>query len=99
MNHLKSLVEAASQLESVVAVGVFDGVHLGHQELISRLTTQARETNRRSIVVTFFPYPDQVLHGFKPGHYLTLPEEKAGLLRQFGVETVVTLKFDDELRL
>lgn len=98
MEHFYSLNEARLQRSSVVTIGVFDGVHRGHQFLIRRLVEQARATDRLAVVITFFPHPDVVLKGLEGRYYLTSPEEKAALLGQLGVDAVVTLPFDERLR-
>jgi riboflavin kinase/FMN adenylyltransferase len=51
-----------------------------------------------STVLTFYPYPEMVIRGPQPRHYLSMPNEKAGLLHALGVELVVTHPFDDEVR-
>ena len=83
---------------ALVTIGVFDGVHLGHQQLLARLVAQARAAKLRAVVVTFFPHPDIVLSGLRGRYYLSTPEEKVQRLRATGVDEVLTLPFDDALR-
>ena len=83
---------------ALVTVGVFDGVHLGHQQLLSRLSAHARAESLQAVVVTFFPHPDIILRGLRGRYYLTTPEEKAQRLRAAGMDEVLTLAFDDNLR-
>jgi len=82
---------------SVLTLGSFDGLHLGHQSLIASLVRQARRDHLPSVVVTFYPHPSVVLRGRRPAYYITLPSEKATLLAAAGVEHVVTQHFDDAL--
>jgi len=82
---------------SAVAIGVFDGVHLGHQSLVSRLKDLAGLRGLSSVVLTFRNHPASVLRtGFEP-RYLTVPEERVRLLRQTGVDLVVQATFDAAL--
>lgn len=98
MQHITSLGEANLSGPSVVTIGSFDGVHRGHQYLIRNLVDYAREQGQTPVVLTFFPHPRMVLGGFQPGFYLTLPEDKARLLGELGVEVVITHPFDDDVR-
>ncbi len=99
MKHLRSLEDAKLDSDSLVTIGVFDGVHLGHQSLIRRLSARARQSGRKSVVVTFFPHPDKVLEAAGESYYLTTPEKRADLMLQLGVDLVITLQFDAEFRL
>ena len=81
---------------SVLTIGVFDGVHLGHQALLARLVDVARAHGVLAGVVTFDPYPDEFFLG-KKGIALTLPEEREALLGEGGADFVVRLRFDDSL--
>jgi riboflavin kinase/FMN adenylyltransferase len=77
-----------------ITIGSFDGVHLGHQELIKVLVDGAKRDNCPSIVVTFFPNPIVLLKNIKEPFYLTLPEEKDKILSQFGVDSILTIYFN-----
>lgn len=98
MRHITSLAEAHPARASVVTIGAFDGVHRGHQYLIGELVEFAQSHDLAPVVLTFYPHPEMVLRGFQPGFYLTLPDTKANLLGQLGVELVVTHPFNDEVR-
>lgn len=98
MRHVHSFDEAPISGASVITIGVFDGVHRGHQLLIGRLISYARQHDLTPVVVTFFPYPDTVIQGLRDGYYLTMPNTKADLLGELGVEVVVTYPFTDEVR-
>jgi riboflavin kinase/FMN adenylyltransferase len=82
--------------DSVLTIGVYDGVHRGHQKLVGSVVNQARERGVTSVVVTFFPHPAVILRGRQPAFYLTKPEERAALLGDLGVDHVVTQQFDEE---
>lgn len=96
MQHLRSL-EAVSIDRSWVTIGSFDGVHLGHQAIIHRLTSGARKEGIPAVVVTFHPHPAVVLGKVSQASYLTTPEERVALLGELGVDTVITLLFDQQL--
>lgn len=85
----------AEVVPSVLTIGVFDGVHLGHQALIARVVESAHSTGRRAVVVTFYPYPYVVL-GHAIPYYLTTTEEKLALFEQLGVDLSVVLEFTPE---
>ncbi len=98
MKHVYSLAEANLLEHSIVTIGVFDGVHKGHQLLIQRLVEEAHSTGRLAVALTFFPHPDVVLRGLQGRYYLTTPEQKAHLLTGLGVDCVVTHPFNDAVR-
>ncbi|MCB9457198.1 MAG: bifunctional riboflavin kinase/FAD synthetase [Anaerolineaceae bacterium] len=98
MNHIYDLVQAQIQQPSIVTIGVFDGVHRGHQHLIRKLVEAAQTTNRQAVVLTFFPHPDMVVRGLQGRYYLTSPEQKAAELSKLGVYCVVTHAFDEQVR-
>ncbi len=87
-------VESAPVGGRVVAIGVFDGVHLGHQSIITAAVESARASGARPTVVTFYPHPEAVLRPGSEPRSLTLPARKAELLWQMGIEEVVTVHFD-----
>lgn len=80
--------------DSWITIGSFDGVHLGHQEIVRNLVRGARQANLPAVVVTFYPHPAYVLGKRKDPIYLTLPEERAGLLAQLGVDVVISHPFN-----
>jgi len=98
MEHLSGLAAAQLDRPSLVTIGVFDGVHRGHQHLLGQLVTHARASGLLAVVQTFFPHPDVVLRGLTGRYYLTSPEQKAALLAELGVDVVVTQTFDEALR-
>ncbi|MDT5038014.1 MAG: riboflavin kinase / adenylyltransferase [Micromonosporaceae bacterium] len=78
---------------SVVTIGVFDGVHRGHSEIIGHTVKRARELGVQAVVVTFDPHPSEVV---RPGSHppvLTEPARKAELIEQLGVDVLCVLPF------
>ena len=94
MQHYSSLNEVSLE-NSWLAIGVFDGVHRGHQQIIRRLTAGAHEHGVPAVVLTFHPHPARIF-GRGEIRLLTLPEERADLFASFGVDAVVTHPFDRE---
>lgn len=93
MQHYQSL-EQVSLENSWLTIGVFDGVHRGHQQIIKRLTAGAHEQGVPAVVLTFDPHPAK-LFGRGEIKLLTLPDERADLLASFGVDVVITHHFDE----
>jgi riboflavin kinase/FMN adenylyltransferase len=82
---------------SVVPIGVFDGVHRGHQLVLEHAKRAAQERDARVVVVTFHPHPTAIL---APGHVppmLTTFERRLQLLREHGADDVFVLEFTREL--
>ena len=81
--------------DSVVTVGFFDGVHLGHRAILDHLTGTARAQGLRSVVLTFDTHPRLVVHDSGvPIGLLTTTEEKLALLAAAGVDATLVLNFD-----
>ncbi len=93
----EELAELSPEKDMLLTIGVFDGVHLGHKYLISKLKEQARQRNLLSGVVTFRQHPLEVLSPQTELSYLTNLEEKVNLLKKEGVEAVIALSFTPEL--
>lgn len=92
MQHYWSL-EAVSLVNVWLAIGAFDGVHRGHQEILRKLTDGAHRARATVVVLTFHPHPVVVLRGFQEPLYLTTPERRAELLGENGVDVIITLPF------
>ncbi|MFT5152229.1 MAG: riboflavin kinase/FMN adenylyltransferase [Planctomycetota bacterium] len=82
---------------AVVSIGVFDGVHLGHQAILKANVERARELGATSTVVTFRHHPKRVLLGRAPRTLTTL-EHRLELFRRAGIEHTLAMRFDEELR-
>ena len=78
---------------AVVTIGMFDGVHLGHQAVIGRMVEAARQRGIRSVATTFDRHPREVLtHGHEP-RLLTTLERKISLIEALGVDVLLVLQF------
>ncbi len=82
--------------KTIFALGFFDGVHQGHQALLSACKTLAAEHNCRAGVLTFAGHPDALVLGKSPA-LLNTPKDRRQLLTEYGMDTVVELPFDREL--
>ncbi len=96
MQHYWSLEDIKIN-QSWISIGTFDGVHLGHQEIIRRLTTGAHKINLPAVVVTFFPHPAVVLGKVENRFYISTPDERADYLGSLGVDIVITHPFSIEI--
>jgi len=79
----------------VVTVGVFDGVHLGHQEIIREVTAYAERKRGKSVIITFDPHPEEVLFG-KPLCFLSSLEHRLVLFERMGIDYTIVVRFDKE---
>ena len=93
-------IEAPSELfqESIVTVGVFDGIHIGHQAVIQQVLTQAKKFKLASFVLTFDPPPLAFLAPERCPPALTTLSKKIEILEQLGIDAVVFARFDAYLQ-
>lgn len=83
---------------SVVALGAFDGVHLGHQELIKRVKLESQKLGLPSVVIIFEPQPNEFFAKERAPARLMRLREKVSALQVLGVDRVLCLKFNQALR-
>ena len=83
--------------KSVVTIGNFDGVHLGHVELFNRLKEKSRNLGLPSVVVTFEPHPLKILAPDSAPSLITTFEQKAALIAESGVDCLVVIPFSPEI--
>lgn len=95
VNHLQ---QATPDRPTYVAVGVFDGVHLGHQRLLKEMVAAAYLAQARTAVLTFFPHPAVYIQQLEGRYYLTTLEERVRLLTDIGIELIITHPFDEITR-
>jgi len=87
-----------SALKPVITIGMFDGVHTGHRELLAQLTAKAKAVKGESVVITFWPHPRMVLNQDADKlRFLTSPEERTKLFGQLGIDHLVLIPFSQEL--
>lgn len=81
---------------AVVTSGTFDGVHIGHQKILSRLKKIAKSTNGETVLITYWPHPRLVLGSDSSIKLITAFEEKIKLLRRFGLDHLIIINFTKE---
>ena len=82
---------------SIVAIGVFDGLHIGHLTLLRRLREESRRLHLEPVVMTFRNHPNSVLRRNFVTRYLISVEERIDRIRRLGLENIVPVDFDAEL--
>lgn len=93
MNVYRDIKEISRDENTVLTIGTYDGVHLGHQKILSLLIKTAAKYSARNLVVTFEPHP-QIVVGNKPDlQILTTIEEKEKILEEFGIENLLVIPF------
>ena len=97
MRIINNSIQARSIKNAVVTIGTFDGVHLGHQAIFSKMKDLAQSIGGETVVVTFSPHPRQVLNIDSSNlHFLCTPEEKLQKFEEFGIDNVVIINFTKE---
>ena len=94
--HLVS-IQQASFKEAWLTIGTFDGVHIGHQEIVRGLAAGAKAEGAPAIVVTFHPHPAAVVRQQGGPHLLSMPDERAEYLQEAGADVVITQPFDQQI--
>ncbi len=82
---------------TVVTVGNFDGVHLGHQRVLATIHELARQADCKSVVLTFFPHPARVLRPAEAPPLLMTLDQRLDAIRQLGIDAALVLRFDTQL--
>jgi riboflavin kinase/FMN adenylyltransferase len=95
---LDDLTEVADRGPTFLTIGVFDGVHLGHQKLLKSMVSAARIKGARPAVLTFYPHPSKIIRGREGRLYLSTLEERVALLAEQGITLIVAQTFDEEVR-
>ncbi|HKL16320.1 MAG TPA: bifunctional riboflavin kinase/FAD synthetase [Balneolaceae bacterium] len=100
MSKLVMLDDASRDLNTVLTVGTFDGVHEGHKVLIKAVVERAEELSARSVIVTFDPHPRDIINPGADGIKLlsTLPE-RCELLADLGIHEMIVIPFDRDFSL
>lgn len=86
------------QKASCIAIGVFDGMHRGHNSIIKKTVALAKKKNLASVVVTFYPHPDAIIHTKKYSPLLISLKHRLAIIRSFGVDVCVVVRFDARFR-
>ena len=90
---IKTAADYKQIKSSVITIGTFDGVHVGHQQIIHRLVDTARKNDLQALVLTFFPHPRMVIQNDTNIKLINTIDEKAKQLEQLGVDHLVVKEF------
>lgn len=98
MRVIKGTVNLKNSIRaSVITVGVFDGVHIGHKKILKKIVERARSLNARSVVVTFVPHPLKILNPKANVPSLVSLNHRIKLIENIGVDDLIILKFTKSL--
>ena len=97
MRIFKSLESIKDIEASVIAFGNFDGIHLGHQEIIKKSVKSAAVSNLKSSVFTFSNHPKNLITGEMTVKNILYPGEKAAMIRELGVDYLFCIPFDEKI--
>jgi len=93
---IKDALDLHFEKDSVVTIGTFDGVHIGHQKIIKRLVKIAKKNKMQAVVMTFFPHPRMVLQKDSSIKLINTIDEKSILLGKYGIDHLVIKRFTTE---
>ena len=96
MDTLPSINHYSNKTPTVLTIGTFDGVHIGHQKILQRVIEEAQKRKVNSLVLTFFPHPRRVLQKDSTLQWLTTLEEKKQILEKTGLDYLVVQPFTEE---
>jgi len=85
-----------NQIPSVVTIGTFDGVHIGHKKIVERLVEASRKNNLESVILTFFPHPRMVLQKDTSIKLINTIDERIQILEKTGLDSLVIHPFTKE---
>ena len=94
MKIFHSIETFRTKQKTIVTIGTFDGVHIGHQKIIEKLLDNAKNSNYKSVILTFFPHPRMVLQEQSEIKLLNTIHERADLLEQTGLDNLIIHPFD-----
>ena len=96
MKIFNSIHDFKSTKKTILTLGTFDGVHVGHQKIIQKLIQNASDYNCESLILTFFPHPRMVLQEGSDIKLLNTIDEKTILLKKMGLDNLIIHPFDKE---
>lgn len=94
MKVYRSLEQLPVFTKAVITIGTFDGVHLGHQQIIQQLLQEAKATGGESVLISFYPHPRKIVQPETNIAQLTTLEERIELLKQQGLDNLVVVQFN-----
>ena len=93
MSKIKNINAYNSSEPTIVTIGTFDGVHIGHQKIINRLISLGKEAELKSVILTFFPHPRMVLQKDSNIKLINTIEERRTILQNLGLDYLLVKKF------
>src|SRR5690606_7189084 len=96
MQTYSSINQFRNLQKTIITIGTFDGVHLGHQKILSQLVKEAKMMQYESLVLTFFPHPRMVLGKDNAIKLINTIEEKKQLLESIGIDHLIIHEFDSD---
>jgi riboflavin kinase/FMN adenylyltransferase len=97
MELVQGLPQPINERPTILTIGVFDGVHLGHQHLMGTVVRRAQQLGCQSAALTFDPHPDLVLHPERERHALASLDERIERIAALGIDLLIVLPFSREL--
>ena len=95
MRIFDNLKSYSSEKESILTIGTFDGVHIGHNKILKRLIQDSKKNNLSSLVMTFFPHPRMILNKSHDIKMIDTISEKINLLEKTGLDNLIIHPFDN----
>ncbi|UQD55729.1 bifunctional riboflavin kinase/FAD synthetase [Flavobacterium sp. K5-23] len=96
MKIFNSINDFSSNKKTILTLGTFDGVHIGHKKILEKLIQQTKDEKYESLVLTFFPHPRMVLQEQSDIKLLNTISEKIELLENIGIQNLVIHPFDEK---
>ena len=91
---VKNIANFSTDEKTFVTIGTFDGVHFGHQKILEKLVSEAKEAGKKAVLLTFFPHPRMVLQKNATIELLNTIDERAQLLEKTGLDYLIIHPFD-----
>ncbi|MFD1615725.1 bifunctional riboflavin kinase/FAD synthetase [Gelatiniphilus marinus] len=93
MNRINNIESYKAKAPTVVTIGTFDGVHIGHQKIVKRLIDAAKQEGLKSVILTFFPHPRMVLQKDSSIKLINTIKERHTILKALGLDYLLIKKF------
>ena len=95
MKIFNNIQSYSSEKESILTIGTFDGVHIGHNKILTKLVEESKKNNLSSLIMTFFPHPRMVLQKSQEIKMINTMDEKIHLFEKTGVDNLIIQPFDE----
>ncbi len=94
MKTIHNIFNFTNSKKTIFTIGTFDGVHSGHQKILNKLVLEAKKSNKKSAILTFFPHPRMVLQKNLPLKLINTIEERTKLIEKNGIDYLIIHPFD-----